>query len=338
VWLVVSGLLFLFAVLPVSLSAQPSELLFELSVRKHLMGTIVDATIRHPDIDAGKRALYEAFHEMGRVEDLLSSHKPGSEISKINRGAGARPVNVSRETFEAVRRAKDYATRFQGLFDISIGPLTSLWGFSDDAPVTLPDSAAIAARRLLVDYRRIMLDERDTTVYLPERGMRLDLGGVAKGYAIDRGAAILEKDGVRHFLINAGGDVYAGGEKDVNTPWRLGVKHPRKTDALLARFDLGNYAVATSGDYERFVIINGKRYHHILDPRTGYPAAHSQSVTVLAPTAEEADALATYVFVLGYTQVLKTPLASQPFLIVDAGGNVHYSKAFKQLPGFEVIE
>ncbi len=327
--------LLILVVRPTLLAAQSSDLLFELSVRKHLMGTIVDATIRHPDLEKGKRALYEAFREMERVESLLSSHQPGSETSKINQAAGSRPIHVSRETFDVVSRAKAYAGRFKGLFDISIGPLTSLWGFSNDAPVTLPDAAAITERHRLIDYRRIILNERDTTIFLPERGMRLDLGGVAKGYAIDRGSAVLERKGVRHFLINAGGDVYAGGEKDVDTPWRLGVKHPRKADALLARFDLGDYAVATSGDYERFVIVDGKRYHHILDPGTGYPATRSQSVTVLAPTAEEADALATYVFVLGYEEVIKTPMAEQPFLIVDADGVEHYSPAFRRLPGFE---
>ncbi len=150
----------------------------------------------------------------------------------------------------------------------------------------------------------MIINEKDTTVFLTEKGMSIDLGGIAKGYAIDRGSAVLKKMGITNFILNAGGDIYVSGTKGENTLWKVGIKHPRHSNDFIAEFDLKDYAVATSGDYERFKIINGKRYHHILDPGTGYPGTLSESSTILAPTAEEADATATYVFLLGWKKTL----------------------------------
>ncbi|MBT3601914.1 MAG: FAD:protein FMN transferase [Candidatus Latescibacteria bacterium] len=310
-------------------AAQGDVPLFEVSVNKFLMGTKVETTARHARIVDCKKALVMAYQEMARVEALLSSHDVGSEISKINRAAGVQPVVVSDETFAIVQRAKVYGQRLDGLFDMSIGPVSDLWGFNHDGDVQVPNRRVLAQKRDLVDYRAVVLDSVQNSVFVTQRGAKVDLGAIAKGYAIDRGVAVLKDQGIRHFLLNAGGDIYVSGQKDAQTDWRVGVKHPRQLQGLIARFHLKDYAVATSGDYERFCMIAGQRYHHILDPRTGYPGTLSQSATVLAPTAEEADVLSTYLFLVGADEALKQNMET-PFLIVNAEGVARYSDAFKE--------
>jgi thiamine biosynthesis lipoprotein len=274
---------------------------------------------------------------MARVESVLSAHNANSEVSKINQAAGVHPVVVSDETFEIVKRAKAYSQRLDGLFDVSIGPVSMLWGFSGEGEVVLPDSKVLDQQRFLVDYQTVVLDSAKTTVYLTHRSGMIDLGAIAKGYAIDRGVAVLKDQGIRHFLLNAGGDIYVSGQKDEHTEWRVGVKHPRKLQDLIARFHLKDYAVATSGDYERFKMIDGKRYHHILDPRTGYPGMLSQSATVLAPTAEAADVLATYLFLVGADEAMKK-IVDIPFLIVNTDGVARYNEAFSKRVDVEMME
>ena len=311
------------------LAAQPASARFEISVDKYLMGTLVKATVRHDDIEAGKTALVKAFQEMERVEALLSVQRASSEVSAINQNAGHRPVKVSGETFAIVQRAQSYAERFDGLFDVTIGPVTALWGFNGNQQAVLPDPERLAERLKLVDYRKIVLNETDTTVFLSTPGMQIDLGGIAKGYAIDRGVAVLRQQGLQQFLLNAGGDVYASGQKDHRTDWLVGVKHPRASNDLLARFNLRDVAAATSGDYERYALIDGTRYHHIIDPRTGYPGTLSQSVTVLAGSAEEADVWATYLFLTGPSSLQQAAPQEIPYLIVDAEGQVQVSTSFR---------
>lgn len=321
-------------------SAQSSDVLYEVSVNKILMGTTVETTARHTDITRCKKAIYLAYREMERVENRFSSFKPESEISEINRAAGVHPVKVSPETFALVQRAKSDARRLDGLVDISIGPIVELWGISSDRPVTaVPERETIEARRRLVDYRNILLDSLNTTVFLPAAGCRLDLGGIAKAYAVDRGSFVLRQQGVRNFIIKAGGDIYVSGQKGADAEWRVGIQHPREKDSLIARFNLKDFAVSTSGDYERFVIIDGQRYHHIMDPRTGYPATLSRSATVLAPTPEEADALAKYLFILGYEKAMESrEAAAVPFLIVASDGSIRYNRAFSRIPGLEWLD
>ena len=321
-------------------SAQSSDVLYEVSVNKILMGTTVETTARHPDILQCRKAVYLAYREMERVENRLSSFKPESEISGINRAAGIHPVKVSTETFDLIQRAKSDARRLDGLVDISIGPVTELWGISTNHPATaVPEREAIDARRKLVDYRNILLDALNTTVFLPAVGCRLDLGGIAKAYAVDRAAFILKREGIVRFIMKAGGDIYVSGRKDAQTGWRVGVQHPREKDSLIARFDLKDAAVSTSGDYERYVMIDGQRYHHIMDPRTGFPATSSRSATALAPTPEEADALAKYLFVLGYEKAMESrEVAAVPFLIVASDGSIHYNQAFSRISGLEWLD
>ena len=315
-------------------TADSSGVDFEVNVSKILMGTVVETTARYPDIAHCKQALLDAYHEMERVENLLSYQKSSSEISRINNSAGIKPVHVSEETFSILQRSVNYAHKLQGLFDITIGPVTSLWGFSSPEGGHLPQKKEILQRLASVDYRNLALNTRDTTAFLKRRGMLIDLGGIAKGYAIDRASFVLKQNDITDFILNAGGDIYVSGQKDLTTLWRIGVKDPRNQEELIARFDLKNYAVATSGDYERFIIGNGKRYHHIFDPRTGYPGQLAQSATTFAPTAEEADVLATFLFILGPEQAQKDKFA-HPFLFVDASGRKIMNRAFRELPGLE---
>jgi thiamine biosynthesis lipoprotein len=268
----------------------------------------------------------------------LSCYKDSSEISAINREAGIQPVKVSFETFSMMKRAESYCKKYKGVFDVTIGPLSDLWGFSEDKEIVLPDDNEIKNLDKLVNYRDVVLNENDTTAFLKKKGMAIDLGGIAKGYAIDRGSAILKEKGITNFILNAGGDIYVSGMKDKNTLWKVGIKHPRNTNEIIAEFDLKDYAVATSGDYERFKIINGVRYHHILDPATGYPGTLSESSTILAPTAEEADASATYVFLLGWEKILNDKNINYPLLIVASDGSIHYNQAFGENYNLELTK
>jgi len=334
----VSYVLIFLVFLSAVLYAQDDTTMYKVSVTKYLMGTTVETTARSSDINNCKKALMSAYEEMQRVENLLSCQKDSSEISAINHASGIHPVKVSYETMEMMRRAKAYCGKYHGVFDVTIGPLSSLWGFSEDKEIVLPDSNEIKKLLKLVNYRDIDINEKDTTVFLKKRGMSIDLGGIAKGYAIDRGSAVLRKLGITDFILNAGGDIYVSGTKDRDTEWKLGIKHPRYTNDLAAEFNLKDYSVATSGDYERFKIINGVRYHHILNPATGYPGRLSESSTILAPTAEEADATATYVFLLGWKKALDDKDLNYPMLIVASDGSVHYNNAFEKNYNLEVIK
>ncbi len=313
---------------------------YNVKVSKFLMGTEVETDVQGPDIATCQKALLLAYREMTRVENLLSFQIPTSEINRINRYAGVRPVKVSDETFRILERAKGYSERFNGLFDVTIGALTYRWGFSNNnmnQQISIPSQKELAALLPLVNYKRMILNERDTTVYLEKRGMKIDLGGIAKGYAIDRGVDVLRKNNIHQFFLNAGGDIYTSGKKDGVENWWVGIKHPRHLDRIIARFKLSDYAVATSGDYERFAIIKGKRYHHIIDPRSGLPSARCQSVTILAPTAEEADAIATYAFVAGIRHLKDNPQFHLPYFIVDGKGKVYYSPSLVARNRLEVI-
>ncbi len=326
-----------FVMFSAALRAEGDTTMYSLSVNKYLMGTTVETTARSSDVNECKAALVAAYEEMSRVENLLSCQKDGSEISAINRSAGIHPVKVSYETLEMMKRAKAYCRNYGGVFDVTIGPLSDLWGFSEDKEIVLPTAGEIKKLDKLVNYRDIGINEQDSTVYLKKKGMSVDLGGIAKGYAIDRGSAVLKEKGITNFILNAGGDLYVSGTKDGSTEWRVGIKHPRRTNDLAGAFNLKDYAVATSGDYERFRIINGKRYHHILDPATGYPGSLSESSTIIAPTAEEADATATYVFLLGWKKALSDKQLGYPCLIIASDGSIHYNDVFKEKYNLEVM-
>ena len=262
---------------------------------KALMGTRMDFTVYSEDKVAAHSAIEAAIAEVQRITHLVSEWEPDSEISKINQAAGQEAVVVSKEVYRLLDEAVKISTMTQGTFDITFAGAGKLWDFRQRV---IPSPQKVAAARQFIDYRQITLNSENLGVQLQKEGMKIGLGGIAKGYAINRSVQILTQHGFVDFAVNAGGDLYVSSGAS-QKPWRIGLQAPRNQQALLAILPVANVAIATSGDYERFFIQNGKRYHHIIDPATGYPAEASQSVTIVAQRAYLADALATGVFVLG---------------------------------------
>ncbi len=250
--------------------------------------------------EAAAVAVFETvFAEFERLESLMSVWRPESDILRLNAAAGDHPVAVSREVVEVLEIARQVSEWTDGTFDVTFGALSDLWKFDHDQDNTIPDPVLVQRRLPLVDYRALQVDPRAGTAFLERKGMRAHLGGIGKGYAVDRAAAMIRAQGLRDFMIQAGGDLYVGGLKD-GRPWRLGIRDPRgpagKSFALL---DLSDGTFSTSGDYERFFMKDGRRYHHILDLRHGEPARGCRSVTLVTDRAVLADALAKGVFILG---------------------------------------
>lgn len=267
-------------------------------VAKPLMGTVVEISVVSGDPRHGSLALQAAFEEMARLEAMMSAFRDDSELSRLNREASSRPVRVSPELFEVIKMALALSRTTRGAFDITVGPLMKLWPFY--APEKrVPSAEEIREVLRRVGYGLVNLSPQERTVSFAVSGMALDLGGIAKGYAIDRAVAVLKERGIEAALVNAGGDVFAYGKKPGNQPWRVGLRHPRNPQELLAALPLTDKAVVTSGDYERYFLVDGKRYSHIVDPRSGVTAQRTASVTVVASSAAYADGLATGMLVLG---------------------------------------
>ncbi len=272
-----------------------------------LMGTVVEITVHHEDPATARKIINEAFAEGTRLQNLLSIYDKNSEISIINRKAGIEEVKVSGEVFSLIEDALSYSELTGGAFDITVGPLLELWGFTPlDAEKKaasrqrqMPDKSAMEKTLSLVGYRDVHLDRSRNTVKLAKRGMKIDLGAIAKGYVVDQMAAVLRAGGIRNALVNAGGDMCALAAPLGKKAWRVGIQDPHSSNSVIDVIGISNEAVATSGDYEKFFVINGKRFSHIIDPGTGYPASGLVSVTVIARTAMEADALSTALFVMG---------------------------------------
>jgi thiamine biosynthesis lipoprotein len=244
-------------------------------------------------------AFDEVFHEFARLEDLLSVWRDGSDVLRLNAAAGDHPVPVSRETREVLLLAHEASELTGGKFDITFGALSDLWKFDHDQDNTVPDPAAIRARLPLIDYRAVEVDERAGTAFVTGKGMRVHLGGIGKGYAVDRGVETLRRRGVTDFMIRAGGDMYVAGRHG-DRPWRLAIRDPRgPADRSFATLEISNGTFSTSGDYERTFVTNGTRYHHIIDPDSGLPARGCRSVTLVTERAVLADALSKGVFILG---------------------------------------
>jgi thiamine biosynthesis lipoprotein len=250
--------------------------------------------------EPGTLAAFEAaFDEFDRLDALMSVWKDGSDVVRVNAAAGKAPVSVSPEVREVLRDARQIGDWTDGKFDVTFGALSGLWKFDQDLDGRIPDPGDIAARVPLIDYSEVQIDEGAGTVYLARAGMKLHLGGIGKGYAVDRAAEILRARGVANFMIQSGGDLLASGRRG-SRPWRVGIQDPRgAADTSFAALDLQDAALSTSGDYERFFMRDGRRYHHILDPDTGQPAAGNRSVSIVAKSSTLADGLATGVFVLG---------------------------------------
>jgi FAD:protein FMN transferase len=263
------------------------------------MGSEVRVTVWTADEAAALPSITSVFAEFDRLDALLSVWKEGSDVLRINAAAGKAPVNVARETVEVLLAARQVSEWTEGKFDVTFGALSDIWKFDHDQDNRVPGAGEIAARLPLVDYTAVLVEQSAGTVFVSRPGMRVHLGGIGKGYAIDRSAALLRAAGFHDFMVQAGGDLFVAGQPG-DRPWRLGINDPRGApDDSFARIELRDRTFSTSGDYERFFIKDGRRYHHILDPDIGQPARGCRSVTIVAKTATLADGLSTGVFILG---------------------------------------
>jgi thiamine biosynthesis lipoprotein len=251
------------------------------------------------DEDGANRAFDAVFAEFNRLDGLMSVWKADSDVVRLNAAAGDHPIPISKETMAAMLTARQVSEWTEGKFDITFGALSDIWKFDQDQDDTVPSQVAIAARLPLIDYRKLVIDPTAGTAFLQKKGMRAHLGGIGKGYAVDRAVAAMKSAGLSDFSIQAGGDLYVAGHRG-DRPWRLGIADPRAPDGnIFARVELTDSTFSTSGDYERFFIKDGVRYHHILDPANGQPARLSRSVTIVSKQALLADGLSTGVFLLG---------------------------------------
>jgi thiamine biosynthesis lipoprotein len=264
------------------------------------MGTEVKVTVWTDDEPRAGVAVAAAFAEFDRLDQLMSVWKDGSDIVRLNAASGESAVQVSAETREVLSIARQISEQTSGAFDVTFAALSGLWKFDyQDKDSTVPDRREILKRLPLINYRELIVDEVAGTGFLKRRGMRVNLGGIGKGYAVDRAVDILRRSGLRDFMIQAGGDMYVGGKRG-DRAWRLGIRDPRgPADRIFAALDLTDGTFSTSGDYERFFMKDGRRYHHIIDLRAGEPATLCRSVTLVTERAVIADALAKGVFILG---------------------------------------
>src|SRR5262245_34894473 len=263
------------------------------------MGSELHLSAWTSDQASAVAAFDAVFAEFDRLESLMSTWREGSDIVRLNAAAGDHPVPVSREVIEVLAIARQISEWTGGKFDVTFGALSDVWRFDHDQDNRIPDPDEVRRRLPLIDYQALKVDDRAGTAFLERAGMRAHLGGIGKGYAIDRASAILRQRGLRDFMIQSGGDLYVSGLKD-GKPWRLGIQDPRgPADRIFAAIDLTDSTFSTSGDYERFFIKDGRRYHHIIDPTTGEPSQGCRSVTIVTDRAVIADGLSTGVFLLG---------------------------------------
>jgi thiamine biosynthesis lipoprotein len=263
------------------------------------MGTQVRVIIYAPDATIASRASRAAFHRIAALDDTMSDYKTGSELVRLSRSAGGPPVRVSRDLFRVLAQAQEIAQKTNGAFDVTAGPVVRLWRRARRR-AEFPDAAELTSARELVSYKYLRLNPKARTVQLLKRGMRLDLGGIAKGYAADAALTVLKRYGIASALVAAGGDIAVSAPPPGEAGWNVGIAPLDSPAKPPARFlALQNAGVSTSGDAEQFVEIAGQRYSHILDPRTGQALTGHSSVTIVAPNATTSDAMATAFSVLG---------------------------------------
>jgi thiamine biosynthesis lipoprotein len=292
-----------------------------------IMGTRCAVELWAEDKPRGEAAIDAVFADMRRVDALMSTYKPDSEISRVNRAAASAPVTITPELFSLLETAQYYSKISSGAFDITYASVGYLYDYRAHVH---PDEQAIRAALPGIDYRQLHLDQARRTVSFGRPGMRIDLGGIAKGYAVDRGIDILKAHGFGHAMVNAGGDTRVLGDR-FGKPWVVGIRHPDRKDELALRVPLTDAAFSTSGDYERFFEEGGVRYHHILDPKTGLSPHAVRSVTVIASTATRTDGLTKTVFILGPKAGLEfiNQLPDADAIVIAADGKVSYSKGLQ---------
>jgi len=294
------------------------------------MGSAFEITVVEEDSLRANEAIQTAIDEIRRIEKLISSWDPDSQTSEINRNAGIKPVQVDKELFDLIKRSIAISRITDGAFDITYASMDKIWHF-DGSMKEKPSEEAIKKSIEKVGYQNIVLDEEKQTVFLKKKGMKIGFGGIGKGYAADRAKKLLMEMGVKAGIINASGDMNTWGTAPDGKPWTVAIVNPLNKHKAFALVPVSDKAVATSGDYEKYVVFDGIRYAHIINPRTGYPATGVISVSVFAPTAELADAFATAVFVMGVEVGIDrvNQLPGIECIIVDDKGGVHTSEHIK---------
>ena len=292
-----------------------------------LMGNLFEISVLAGKEKQATESFEAAIAEMQRIERLLTTFDPASQTNQINSQAGIRPVRVDREVFDLIQRSIKISELTQGAFDITYGSIDKrLWNF-DTTMTTLPDKETAKRSVRLINYKNVILDKEASTVFLKEKGMRIGFGGIGKGYAADRAKQVLINKGITSGIVNASGDLSSWGNQQNGKPWTIGIADP-DTKSPFSYVNITDMAVATSGNYEKYVTINGQRYSHTIDPRTGFPVTGIKSVTIISPYAELSDAMATPVTVMG-TRVgldLINQMNSIACIIVDDNNTIHHSK------------
>ena len=291
-----------------------------------LMGSRFDITVVANSVEQGNQYIDMAVAEISRIEKLISSWDHKSQTSRVNNNAGMHPVKVDKELFDLIARSIHISKLTDGAFDISYASMDRIWKF-DGSISKMPAKAAMKASVEKVGYKKIILDQKNNTIFLPESGMKIGFGAIGKGYAADMAKKLLQSIGVPAGIINASGDMNTWGKQPDGSDWQVAITNPLNKSKVFAWMPVNEQAVVTSGNYEKYVVLDNKRYTHIIDPRTGYPSSGIASVTVFAPKAELADALATSIFVMGVDAGLHliNQLPETECIIVEEGGGIVYS-------------
>jgi thiamine biosynthesis lipoprotein len=295
-----------------------------------IMGTSIGVELWADEQGAGEAAITAVMDEMHRIDRTMSPHKEDSELSRINREAFDRPVPVSAEMARLIVRAAEFSELSGGAFDITYAAVGHLYDYRSQVR---PSEAELAAARAAVGWRHLVLDSQARTVRFTRPGMRIDLGGFAKGHAVDNATAILRRRGVAHAMVSAGGDSRVIGDRR-GRPWTIGIRDPRRPGEVAAMLPLEDVSISTSGDYERYFEADGTRFHHLIDPATGKSPRGIQSVTILADDGLTSEALSKIVFVLGVERgmALVESQSGVDAVVVDAAGALHFSSGLLSAP------
>lgn len=271
----------------------------------NLMGSVFQITLVDSDSISAHQNINKAILEIERIENLISEWRPQTQISQVNQNAGIKPVKVDKEVFELTKKAIWFSEISNGAFDISIVAMDKIWKF-DGTMEKLPSKKAIRNSIVNVNYKNIVLDSINSTIFLSKKGMKIGFGSIGKGYAADKARKLLQESGIIAGIINAAGDIATWGTQIGGNPWRIGVNNPLETGETIEILEFsGNNAVTTSGNYEKYAEINDKRYSHIINPKTGYPSTELISVTIIGPNAEMCNGFSTSIMVLGLEKGIK---------------------------------
>ncbi|MDI6744762.1 MAG: FAD:protein FMN transferase [Thermodesulfovibrionales bacterium] len=291
------------------------------------MYTLVSISVSSDSEEKAEKAIEMAFNELDRLAKLLNFYSEDSEISAINRHAGDKPLRVSSETLDILEKALYVSENTAGAFDITVGPLVRLWDFQKK---TIPDRATVKEKLKLVGYKNIIIGKKASTVFLKTKGIQIDLGGIIKGYAADKAVEILKQQGIRAGIVAVAGDIKTFGIRPDGGLWKVGIQNPRQQtdkDEIMATVGLSDTATSTSGDYQKFFIKDARRYHHLLNPKTGYPDNKCRSVTIIGKDAAFTDAFATGIFILGPQKGMDTlNRLGLDGIIVDKDGKIHVTQ------------